>query len=238
MSRASFHTSKLFTNDETSTCNLKIRQQPEAARACGFGERDRRVIDPPPVLELEATSGASALSDIEELHLSFYAVHASLWSEDGNADLTTFIQPTGKAARRLVGSLVASPAVATDEQNQRGAFFTFADLSCRETGSFRLRFTLVRIDPTKMGPGANAPMLASLVSDVFKVYSPKDFPGMRRSTPLTQALKIQGVAIPAKKGRSGPVSKQAHGSPGQPERSRTYESETRDVIPHFAQRPM
>ncbi|KAI9671009.1 MAG: hypothetical protein M1831_005094 [Alyxoria varia] len=221
---------------QQTSCHLRIRQQPEAARACGFGERDRRVIDPPPVLELEAANGSGAFSDIEDLHLSFYSVHASLWSQDGNDDLTTFTQQTGKAARRLVGSLVASPAVATDEQNRRGAFFTFADLSCRETGHFRLRFTLVRIDPTKIGPGAAAPMLASLLSDVFTVYSPKDFPGMRRSTPLTQALKIQGVAIPAKKGRSGPVSKQAHGSDSSRERVRSYDMEGRDVIPHFAQR--
>lgn len=31
---------------------LNIRQQPVAARSCGFGERDRRVIDPPPIVEL------------------------------------------------------------------------------------------------------------------------------------------------------------------------------------------
>lgn len=38
-------------------------------------------------------------------------------------------------------------------------------------------------------------------------YTPKDFPGMRRSTPLTNALKIQGVSIPAKKGRHITMSK-------------------------------
>ncbi|KFY19523.1 hypothetical protein V491_04387, partial [Pseudogymnoascus sp. VKM F-3775] len=37
------------------TYTLHMRQQPLAARACGFGERDRRVVDPPPILELRIT---------------------------------------------------------------------------------------------------------------------------------------------------------------------------------------
>lgn len=197
------------------------------------------MIDPPPVLELEAIDSCGNVSDIEELQLSLYVVHASLWSEDGSTDLTGFMQPPGKPARRLVGSLAASPAVATDEQNRRGSFFTFADLSCRETGNYRLRFTLVRVDPSNTGAGATAPVLASLLSDVFRVYTPKDFPGMRRSTPLTQALKIQGVAIPAKKGRSGPFSRLGQNSGSQSRQddwNRGYEVDRRDVVPHYGPR--
>ncbi|GKZ36235.1 hypothetical protein AbraIFM66950_007232 [Aspergillus brasiliensis] len=39
----------------TSRYHLFIRQQPIAARACGAGDRDRRPVDPPPILQLLLT---------------------------------------------------------------------------------------------------------------------------------------------------------------------------------------
>ena len=189
-----------------------MRQQPEVARACGFGERDRRAVDPPPVVELEAARSDGSFMNVEELHLAHFVVQASLWSEDGSTDVTTFLQPPRIAARRLLGSLAASPAVAADEHNKKGAYFTFADLSCREAGQFRLKFTLAAIDPGSKS-AAQVPLLANVFSEVFRVYSPRDFPGMRRSTPLTQALKIQGVAIPARKGRNYPMPRAGEEGP-------------------------
>ena len=190
-----------------------VRQQPEVARACGFGERDRRAVDPPPVVELEAFRGDGASVNVEELQLAHFVVQASLWNEDGLIDTTTFLQPPRIAARRLLGSLAASPAVAADEHNKKGAYFTFADLSCREAGRFRLKFTLAAIDPSGKTGTTQMPLLASVFSEILTVYSPRDFPGMRRSTPLTQALKIQGVAIPARKGRNYPMPRQGEGEP-------------------------
>lgn len=147
-------------------CRLRIRQQPEVARACGFGERDRRVVDPPPVVELEIEPQVGQLSgDVEELNLSQYVVHATLFSEDGTEDVGTFLQQPRTAARRLVGSLAATPAVAADEFGHRGAYFAFADLSCREPGSYRMRFTLVEIS------AQSAQVLANVLSDVFRVVS-------------------------------------------------------------------
>ncbi|RAL04095.1 velvet factor family protein [Aspergillus ibericus CBS 121593] len=39
----------------TSRYHLFIRQQPIAARACGAGDRDRRPVDPPPIIQLLLT---------------------------------------------------------------------------------------------------------------------------------------------------------------------------------------
>ncbi|KAL4739601.1 velvet factor-domain-containing protein [Aspergillus similis] len=39
----------------SSRCRLFIRQQPLAARACGAGDRDRRPVDPPPIIQLLLT---------------------------------------------------------------------------------------------------------------------------------------------------------------------------------------
>lgn len=99
-----------------------------------------------------------------------------------------------------MGTLVASPFVGTDENDQRGCFFCFPDLSCRTHGRYRLRFVLMRIEMSHARPGGYMPVLTSTLSDVFTVYTAKNFPGMRASTALTKALKRQGCAISVKKG--------------------------------------
>lgn len=37
---------------DNSTYELVVCQQPLHARMCGFGEKDRRPIDPPPIVQL------------------------------------------------------------------------------------------------------------------------------------------------------------------------------------------
>ena len=102
--------------------------------------------------------------------------------------------------RRLMGTLVASPFVGVDENNEEGCFFCFPDLSCRTPGSFRLKFALVVLDPTRMMAGDRSQILATAMSEPFQVYNAKDFPGMKASTPLTKKLKEQGCLISIKKG--------------------------------------
>ncbi|KAF2203518.1 hypothetical protein GQ43DRAFT_260495 [Delitschia confertaspora ATCC 74209] len=179
---------------------LRVRQQPIAARACGFGERDRRVIDPPPIIQLIVTDPKTGIADTEELRYSMNVVHCTLWNADGTNEETALIQPDRRTTRRLMGQLVASPSVAKDEHDQEGCFFCFPDLSCRTHGRYRLRFILMRIDPMNLFVGGFTPILTEVLSDVFTVYTAKDFPGMRPSSALTRALKLQGCNIQVKKG--------------------------------------
>ena len=130
-----------------------------------------------------------------------YIVHVELWNESGNANVTNFMQNDKKLAQRLIGQTVASPDEVYDHRNCKGFFFTFADLSCREMGTYRLCFRLLRITQKDMQPGASEPVQATIYSTPFTVYSAKEFPGMQMSTALTKALKDQGVNIPAKKGK-------------------------------------
>ncbi|PWY87769.1 velvet complex protein [Aspergillus heteromorphus CBS 117.55] len=52
----------------TSRYHLHIRQQPIAARACGAGDRDRRPVDPPPIIQMLLTDfDAQASDDIDIL---------------------------------------------------------------------------------------------------------------------------------------------------------------------------
>ena len=99
-----------------------------------------------------------------------------------------------------MGQLVASPSVAKDEHDVEGCFFCFPDLSCRTHGRYRLRFVLMRIDPMNLYVGGFSPIVTDVLSDVFTVYTAKDFPGMRPSSALTRALKLQGCNIQVKKG--------------------------------------
>lgn len=189
---------------------LSIRQQPIAARACGFGERDRRVIDPPPILELKITDRATGAPDSDSTGM--LALHCTLQNPDNHKDETQ-VPPTAgdmQSTRRLMGTLVASPYQAKDEHGIAGTFFVFPDLSCRSPGRYRLHFKLLRIDPTNMQQGATHGTVASIVTDVFDVFTAKDFPGMKASSALLKALRRQGLNVGVKKGseaRKGKVSK-------------------------------
>lgn len=177
-----------------------MRQQPAAARACGFGERDRRVIDPPPIIQLIARDARNAVVKLDEFRCSHHIVHCTLVGEDGVTDQSGLQQADRPPTRRLMGQLVASPSVAKDEHDVEGCFFCFPDLSCRTHGRYRLRFVLIRLDPSRLRPGSQSPVLTEVLSDVFSVYTAKDFPGMRPSSALTRALKLQGCNIQVKKG--------------------------------------
>lgn len=52
------------------------------------------------------------------------------------------------------------------------------------------------------GEGVNkgqSPLLATVYSDSFQVYSAKKFPGVIESTPLSKCFASQGIKIPIRK---------------------------------------
>jgi hypothetical protein len=62
--------------------------------------------------------------------------------------------------------------------------------------------------PSQQSPGnsptpvlnlGSAPVLASVFSDVFQVFSAKKFPGVIESTPLSKCFALQGIKIPIRK---------------------------------------
>ena len=199
---------------------MTIRQQPIAARACGFGERDRRVIDPPPIIQLSLKDfDPQSPDDVAEIRWPFNIVHCALLSvvprpsdQDVVTDVTMVQDPNqgNRQSRRLMGTLVSSPFVGTDpdapessDENARiGCFFVFPDLSCRQNGLYRLRFTLMKVNiPDMSSEGGQGSVLCSVDSSTFEVFSAKDFPGMRASTALTKELKRQGATVSVKKGK-------------------------------------
>ncbi|KAK0674323.1 velvet factor-domain-containing protein [Cercophora samala] len=198
----------------TSEYRISVRQQPYAARSCGFGERDRRVIDPPPIVQLTIHDPSLAPEELgRRLRHQFSVVHCSIYDEKGERDMSAMPEDF-RQQRRLMGTLVASPFVGQDENGEEGCFFCFPDLSCRTPGSFRLKFALVVLDPMRMVMGDRSKIVATAMSEVFCVFNAKDFPGMKASTGLTKRLKEQGCLISIKKGNEKRETPGSTGSGG------------------------
>ena len=197
---------------------LRVRQQPQAARACGFGERDRRVLDPPAVVDLVLKDyDPNSPADVEELKYPFHIVHCSLFTVSLGAeekalpsDVTSVPDPSKVNAmcRRLMGTLVASPFVgwdpeatpSSDKNATLGCFFIFPDLSIRQTGKYRLHFKLMKVSMHNMIEGGQSPVSATVDSDIFEVFAAGNFPGMSPSSLLIRELKKQGATVSLKKG--------------------------------------
>uniref|UniRef100_A0A093XPF6 Velvet domain-containing protein n=1 Tax=Talaromyces marneffei PM1 TaxID=1077442 RepID=A0A093XPF6_TALMA len=73
---------RAFVNDSPPPrLRLHIRQQPIATRACSAGEKDRRTIDPPPILQLLVTDfRPDSRTDLAILQNSRFAVACLLYS--------------------------------------------------------------------------------------------------------------------------------------------------------------
>ena len=197
---------------------LVILQQPRAARACGHGERDRRVIDPPPVLQLKLQDyDSTSAHDRDLLRSKYNMVHCTLLSVsdrdapiEASEDVSRIHDPNdpNKDLRRLMGSLTIDPFIGDDMYASRsipkGArvapFYIFFDLSCRVIGLYRLRFTMLPVQVQAVQAGGRIEAVTTVDSDVFEVFSAKDFPGMSASSELIRELKRQGASVPVKKG--------------------------------------
>ncbi|KAL8960329.1 MAG: hypothetical protein Q9183_005481 [Haloplaca sp. 2 TL-2023] len=194
----------------TSRYRLTVRQQPMAARACGMGERDRRCVDPPPVVQLSLTDfDPSSQGDVDALRNPYNIVHCALIDTSGfEVSAVPDPQDPDRHSRRIMGTNVASPFVGTDpavppsyvKNANLGCFFVFHDISCRQMGSYRFRFTITNMSGGPSVPGSTSPVAGSVYSDIFEVFSAKDFPGMRASTNLIKDLKRQGLTVSVKKG--------------------------------------
>ena len=179
-----------------------------------MGERDRRLIDPPPIVQLSLNHfDPTSAADVNALKTNFNVLHCSLIDSSG-ADITQARDPHDpkKMSRRLTGSLIASQFVGTDPDapassipNARlGCFFIFPDLSCRQTGVYRLRFTLMQLNVGILPTGSSSNLMIQVAdSNPFEVFTPKEFPGLKASNDLMKELKRQGATVTIRKGHDG-----------------------------------
>ncbi|KAL8686647.1 MAG: hypothetical protein Q9218_006963 [Villophora microphyllina] len=69
--------------------SLEIKQEPVRARMCGFGDKDRRPITPPPCIRLIVQDANHPYNeiDINNIDTSFFVLTVDLWNEKGNAEV-------------------------------------------------------------------------------------------------------------------------------------------------------
>ncbi|KAI9323443.1 velvet factor [Dichotomocladium elegans] len=183
-----------FDRKENRTYELVVCQQPLHARMCGFGEKDRRPIDPPPIVQLIVREDGQP-ADIKTLQTPFFVLHVTLWSADREEERNIISNPP-KYTRVLMGSLVSSPSLLKNPEGEQGLYFAFPDLSIRTEGQYTLRFSLMKLSSTDFQPGAKSKILCQTFSNPFTVYSAKKFPGMTESTELSKTFAKQGLKIP------------------------------------------
>lgn len=65
---------------------LEIAQQPDRARMCGFGDKDRRPITPPPCIRLVIVDQSTNKEiDYNQIDSHHYILQVDLWNEAGTA---------------------------------------------------------------------------------------------------------------------------------------------------------
>ncbi|KAG0358240.1 velvet factor-domain-containing protein [Gamsiella multidivaricata] len=166
---------------------LNIRQQPIRAKICGAKERDRRPIDPPPIVQIRLADPSSDKNkdylQSPYLFMCCNLVHAN----DPSGEIVA------PAHRALAGTVVSSLNRLKDVDNSDGGFFVFGDISVRIEGHFRLRFSLFELVKGEVFH------VMSAVSNPMTVHSSKTFPGMSESTFLSRSFSDQGVRIRIRK---------------------------------------
>ncbi|RMZ74183.1 nucleoside diphosphatase Gda1 [Pyrenophora seminiperda CCB06] len=65
------------------TYKLKVEQQPVRARMCGFGDKDRRPITPPPCIRLIVYDQSGRELNFNDIDSTYFVLMVDLWSHDG-----------------------------------------------------------------------------------------------------------------------------------------------------------
>ncbi|KAI9674459.1 MAG: Velvet complex subunit ryp3 [Caeruleum heppii] len=90
------------TTEGGRTYSLDVVQQPVRARMCGFGDKDRRPITPPPCVRLIVRDAKTNKEvDINEIEQGYYVLTVDLWSADGTREVN------------LVRHSATSPSIST-----------------------------------------------------------------------------------------------------------------------------
>ncbi|GAN08639.1 conserved hypothetical protein [Mucor ambiguus] len=164
---------------------LEVVQNPIRARCCGFGEKDRRPIDPPPILRLSSKDQNGNPVDLKGFRLILVYTP---WSANSSNDKPEYV-------RNLIGSSVSNAYHLYNEDNEPGTYFIFHDLSVRTEGTFVLKFVFANLaagEPLTM----STRIQQEIFSTPFSVYPAKKFPGLTESTPLSKCFSKQGIKIP------------------------------------------
>ncbi|KUJ21770.1 uncharacterized protein LY89DRAFT_664936 [Mollisia scopiformis] len=174
-----------IANLHRDDCKLEVRQQPSNARVAVGKEKDRKPVDPPPIVQLKIPHQIDPHQNF--LQSPYFFLSCCLVNDSPNQ------HSQGTLGTALAGTLVSSLHRLKDNSNSDGAFFVFGDLSVKVEGQFRLQFNLYQMRDE------HCYHIATVTSDSFTVHSAKNFTGMAESTFLTRTFSDQGVRLRLRK---------------------------------------
>jgi Velvet factor len=206
---------------------LYIRQQPRAGRACSNG-RDRRAIDPPPVVQLQITDfDPSSPDDMEDMQDQYFIVHCLLReAAPPGGDVSVIMceddnSSASRAEKQINGSLDASPFYCEEDPDPSTApphpsSQLYYPQQTRPSQARRRNlpatfFYFADLSIRKAGvyrlefqlmrmrmDGQPVPILHTVLSEPFNVVNAKDFDHVQPSTPLVRGLLASHAGFPLK----------------------------------------
>ncbi|GME62761.1 Developmental regulator protein [Neofusicoccum parvum] len=96
-------------NRDGKTFELVVEQQPVRARMCGFGDKDRRPITPPPCIRLivkDMNTGKEI--PFEEVDSTFFVLTVDLWSSDARQEVNLVRASSGAPTVSISTSTLTS----------------------------------------------------------------------------------------------------------------------------------
>ncbi|GAB7353765.1 hypothetical protein MBLNU459_g4155t1 [Dothideomycetes sp. NU459] len=168
---------------------LVVRQQPKEALVTQAGkEKNRKPIDPPPIVELKVTPSKDPIR--QYLQSPYLFMTCSLVPGGEGSEHSHVL-----AAQALCGQMVSSLHRLKDTNNEDGGFFVFGDVSVRLLGRHHLVFSLFELRKEN----GEVAFLKSVTSEPFDVVQQKAWHGLEESTYLSRAFSDQGVRLRLRK---------------------------------------
>lgn len=78
---------------------LEVIQHPQRARACGFGDKDRRPLSPPPIIRLWVYDQHGDLADVNDVQIHLLVLIVDLWSADRSQPCNIVVHPSSQSSR-------------------------------------------------------------------------------------------------------------------------------------------
>ncbi|KAK8098080.1 uncharacterized protein PG998_013566 [Apiospora kogelbergensis] len=192
--------------------HLEVRQEPERGKVALGKEKDKKPVDPPPIVELVVPQD----QDRNRLFLQNpYLILIAFLESVPDA-------PSAKPSSKTPKDGGDRDSHETDPKTTRiiatVAFSSFPDLTVKKDGWFRIRFTLMTMEENRTenriedtGFDGSWITICNIHSKPFQVHTARTFPGMSESTFMTRSFSDQGVRIRLRKdSRQVTVKKRNH----------------------------
>ncbi|KAI0477601.1 velvet factor-domain-containing protein [Xylariaceae sp. FL0804] len=186
---------------------LSVIQQPMAAKAATGKDKDRKPVDPPPILRLSVPADEDPDGVYRQSPYLIVVAYLEYGPDEQHPKPPGSIPPPNVMA----GTMVSSLHRLKDPSNQEGAFFIFGDLTIKSEGVYVLRFDLLQMEFGTDSEADSLVTITSTASEPFVVHTSKAFPGMAESTFLTRSFSDQGVRLRLRKDSRSLVSRKKRG---------------------------